>query len=44
MNADIIMVLNEGKIEAVGSHSELLESCELYKEISDSQLGGAIVD
>ncbi|MBQ9937581.1 MAG: ABC transporter ATP-binding protein [Oscillospiraceae bacterium] len=44
MNADIIMVLNEGKIEALGSHSELLESCELYKEISDSQLGGAIVD
>lgn len=44
MNADMIMVLNEGKIEALGSHSELLESCELYKEISDSQLGGAIVD
>lgn len=44
MNADIIMVLNEGKIEALGSHSELLESCELYKEISESQLGGAIVD
>lgn len=38
MNADIIVVLNEGKIVGIGKHEELLSSCEVYKEIALSQL------
>ena len=37
-DADKIIVLNEGKIEGIGSHAELLNSCNLYKEIALSQL------
>ncbi len=36
-NADIIIVLDDGKIAGKGSHSELIESCEVYKEIYYSQ-------
>ena len=38
MNADIIVVLNEGKIVGIGKHNELLASCDVYKEIALSQL------
>lgn len=38
MNADIIVVLNEGKIVGIGKHEELLSSCNVYKEIALSQL------
>lgn len=44
MNADLILVLEEGELIGMGTHAELLESCEVYKEISDSQMGGAILD
>ena len=37
-NADKIIVLDEGKIVGMGKHKELLESCEVYKEIAYSQL------
>ena len=36
-NADIIIVLDDGKIAGKGTHSELIESCEVYKEIYYSQ-------
>lgn len=38
MNADKIIVLDEGKIVGLGTHKELLENCEIYKEIALSQL------
>ena len=38
MNADKIIVLNEGKIVGIGSHKDLIENCEVYKEIASSQL------
>lgn len=38
MNADQIIVLDEGKIVGVGSHKELMESSPTYKEIALSQL------
>jgi ATP-binding cassette subfamily B protein len=38
MNADRIIVLNEGRIEGIGKHSELIKSCDVYKEIVISQL------
>lgn len=36
-NADQIMVLDDGKILAIGTHEELLKSCEAYQEIYYSQ-------
>lgn len=44
MNSDLILVLENGAVIASGKHEDLLENCEVYKEISDSQLGGAILD
>ena len=44
MNSDLILVLDEGEIIGAGSHAELLESCEIYREISESQMGGAFVE
>lgn len=38
MNADKIIVLDEGKIAGMGTHKELLEKCEVYKQIALSQL------
>ena len=38
MNADQIIVLDEGKIVGKGTHEELLKSCETYKQIALSQL------
>ena len=37
MNADRIIVLDDGNISDLGTHEELLQSCELYKEIYYSQ-------
>lgn len=36
-NADLILVLDDGKIAAMGTHKELLETCEAYQEIYYSQ-------
>ena len=38
MNADKIIVLDEGKIAGIGTHKELLKNCEVYKQIALSQL------
>ena len=38
MNADNIIVLDEGKIVGMGKHKELLKNCDVYKEIAYSQL------
>lgn len=37
MHADRILVLEDGKIEGIGTHEELLDKCQVYKEIYDSQ-------
>lgn len=37
MHADKIIVLDDGEAVGIGTHSELLESCDVYKEIYDSQ-------
>ena len=39
LNADKILVLDEGRIAAEGSHSQLMEASPIYREIYDSQLG-----
>ena len=38
MNADNIIVLNEGEIVGSGTHKELMKNCQIYKEIALSQL------
>jgi ATP-binding cassette subfamily B protein len=42
LNADMIIVLYQGRIAAQGTHAELLRSSDVYREIYDSQLGGGI--
>ena len=43
-DCDLILVLEEGRIIGLGKHGELLSSCEEYREISDSQMGGALIE
>lgn len=38
MNAEQIIVLDDGRIAGVGTHRELLENCEVYRQIAASQL------
>lgn len=42
MSADKIVVMQEGKIESLGTHEELLKSSEIYKEIFVSQQEGVL--
>ena len=43
-DADIIVVLDDGKISGVGSHTELLKTNEIYREVYESQQGGGAID
>ena len=43
-DADMILVMENGRIAAQGTHSELLESCEIYREIYEQQTGGGDFD
>ncbi len=42
--ADMIIVMNNGKIEAAGKHDELIKNCEIYKEIYEQQTNGGDSD
>ena len=44
LNADKILVLDEGRIAAEGTHEELMTSSAIYREIYDSQLGSGVAD
>ena len=39
-NADKIIVMNNGMIDGFGTHSELLENNEIYREVYESQVKG----
>ncbi len=43
-SCDKIIVLDEGRIIGYGNHEQLLENCEEYREISQSQMGGDFVE
>ena len=43
-HADHILVLDHGEVIGAGRHEELLLACPAYKEISDSQMGGAFLE
>jgi ATP-binding cassette subfamily B protein len=40
MDADRIIVLDDGQVAGMGTHKELLNSCSVYREIVESQLSG----
>jgi len=42
LNADKILILENGRIADIGNHRELMESSPIYREIYDSQLGGGV--
>ncbi len=44
MGCDKIIVLSNGSISAMGTHDELMETSEEYRDISNSQMGGAVLD
>ena len=39
LSLDHIMVLNEGRMIGYGTHEELLESCQMYRDIYKTQMG-----
>ena len=43
-HSDLILVIDDGRVTGSGCHDELMKSCELYKEISESQMGGALLE
>lgn len=43
-HADRILVLEDGRITGDGTHESLLSSCPLYREIAESQMGGALLE
>ncbi|MFR3451063.1 MAG: ATP-binding cassette domain-containing protein [Collinsella sp.] len=40
LHADQIVVLKDGRIVGKGTHEELMEGCEVYREIAESQMKG----
>jgi ATP-binding cassette subfamily B protein len=38
MDADQIIVLDKGRVVGIGNHKQLLQNCEIYKQIAASQL------
>lgn len=40
MDAEKIVVLDDGKIAGIGTHTQLLKTCDVYREIASSQLSG----
>ena len=44
MHADLILVMDQGKVIAQGDHATLIQTCPLYKKIYESQMGGALLE
>lgn len=42
LNADQIIVLNDGKVVGIGKHHELMKNCTVYQEIAKSQMKGDV--
>ena len=44
MHADLILVMDDGRISAMGTHQELMETSEIYRDVYQSQQEGASID
>ena len=44
MDADMILVLDDGHVVGQGTHAQLMESCEIYREVYESQQEGVSID
>ena len=44
MDADMILVLDDGHVVGQGPHTQLMESCEIYREVYESQQEGVSID
>lgn len=44
MDADMILVLDDGRMVGQGTHAQLMESCEIYREVYESQQEGVSID
>ena len=44
MDADMILVLDDGHVVGQGTHAQLMESCEIYREVYESQQEGVSMD
>lgn len=40
-SADLILVLDDGRVEAAGTHETLMQTCEKYRTVAEVQMGGA---
>lgn len=43
-HADLILVMDQGAVIGCGTHDELNDTCSVYREIAESQMGGAILE
>ena len=43
MDADMILVLDDGRVVGQGTHAQLMESCEIYREVYESQQEGVSI-
>ena len=44
MDADMILVLDDGRVVGQGTHEQLMDSCEIYREVYESQQEGVSID
>ena len=44
MDADMILVLDDGRVVGQGTHAQLMKSCEIYREVYESQQEGVSID
>jgi ATP-binding cassette subfamily B protein len=43
MDADKIIMLDDGRLIAMGTHHELLQTCDIYREVYESQNKGGVL-
>ena len=43
MDADLILVMNDGAVVAQGTHEELMKTCDIYREVYESQQEGVSI-